>query len=131
MLWRGQIQTKGYGVVRVDGQLRLAHRVAVELSGGDLSAGEVVGHRCDVRRCINPQHLTVQTQSENMREAHARGRAHVQRLGGGAKRRGPLSVDRLCELRVAAVAGRGTLEELAARFGLTPSQVAAALKYGA
>jgi hypothetical protein len=129
LLWRGRLTNSGYGQVRVNGQDRLAHRLAVELSGGDLSAGAVVGHQCDVRRCINPQHLTVQSQSENMREAHARGRAHVERGGGNARRRGPLSVDQLCELRVEAAKG-ATAEELAEVFGCSVAHAAGALRYG-
>jgi hypothetical protein len=130
LLWRGRLDRYGYGVVTYRGSHRLAHRLAVELAGGDLSAGAVVGHQCDTRRCVNPQHLTVQSQSENRREAHARGRAHVQRLGGGAKRRGPLSVDQLCELRVEAAKG-ATAEELAEVFGCSVAHASSALRYGA
>ena len=131
LLWRGHREPNGYGVVRIGGTSRLAHRVAVELSGQALPPGAVVGHQCDTRRCINPQHLVVHTQRENMREAHARGRAHTQALGGNALRRGPLSVDQLCELRIAAAQRGATAEELAEVFGCSVAHAHAVLRYGA
>lgn len=77
--WIGKINKKtGYGVVKVNGQEKRAHRVAFLLENGQ--DGEVVRHTCDNRPCCNPGHLIDGTQADNMMDMHARGR-YVSRAG--------------------------------------------------
>lgn len=63
-----------YGTISINGVNRLAHRVAYTLSKGDIPQGAVIMHSCDVRRCVNPEHLTAGSQSENIKDAVAKGR---------------------------------------------------------
>lgn len=74
LLWTGCVNTRGYAQVRHNGAVVSAHRVALELSGVPLKANDLVLHQCDVRHCINPQHLRVGTHIENVRDAVARKR---------------------------------------------------------
>lgn len=71
---------KGYGQLTetvAPGVYRtvLAHRAAYETYVGPIPEGLFVCHACDVRDCCNPKHLWLGTNSENMRDMSAKGRA--------------------------------------------------------
>lgn len=64
----------GYGWVSDNGTVRMAHRLAVELSGETIPAGLLVLHHCDRRACIRRSHLYIGTHSENNDDCLSRGR---------------------------------------------------------
>ena len=64
--WKGTINTKGYGVVTIDGKQFKAHRLAVILSGRKYPKGMVSDHICRNRACINPDHIEIVTSGENV-----------------------------------------------------------------
>lgn len=64
----------GYGRIRVDGKSWLAHRFSWVLANGPIPEGMYVCHRCDNPPCINPEHLFLGTQTDNMRDMAAKGR---------------------------------------------------------
>jgi hypothetical protein len=72
--WRGNRHQQGYGFIKVNPRNLLAHRVSYELHVGPIPGGMVVCHQCDNPPCINPAHLRVGTQADNMRESVERGR---------------------------------------------------------
>lgn len=74
-LWKGALNTGGYGMI---GHYRkpmiTAHRLSWELENGDIPNGLLILHMCDVKNCVNPRHLRLGTQAENIRDAVTKGR---------------------------------------------------------
>ena len=76
--WIGKTISAGYGMVLHDGMQRSSHRFSYEMHKGDIPSGLVILHSCDNRRCVNPDHLTAGTQSQNMRDMVQKGRGRNQ-----------------------------------------------------
>jgi hypothetical protein len=77
MEWDGAPNQKGYGVTRFKGRLTLAHRVSYILSHGEIG-DELVLHKCDNRKCVNPAHLYAGTHHDNVVDMITRGRKHTK-----------------------------------------------------
>lgn len=68
--------SKGYPkVVRNKVQYRM-NRYVYGLYKGDIPEGMVVMHTCDNPSCINPDHLEIGTQQDNIRDRHNKGRSN-------------------------------------------------------
>jgi hypothetical protein len=78
-LWKGQKIISGYGAF---GRLApynnfktvLAHRLAWQLTNGEIPVGLFVLHKCDQKLCCNPEHLFLGTHKDNMRDMCQKGR---------------------------------------------------------
>src|SRR5437899_2909447 len=81
-LWMGAVlkpskkdpTSGGYGICEWHGITRTAHRVSYELFRGPIPEDKQVLHTCDVRSCVNPNHLYLGTHEDNMNDRSARGR---------------------------------------------------------
>ncbi len=73
-LWSGSTVRSGYGHIGDRGKCKVVHRVMFEAVRGPIPEGLHVLHGCDVRVCVNPQHLRIGTRSDNMRDMIKRGR---------------------------------------------------------
>ncbi len=73
LLWIGANTGNGYGQFWAAGRLHLAHRWAYERWVGQIPDGLQIDHTCNVRNCVNPQHLEAVTSQENWHRAIARG----------------------------------------------------------
>lgn len=78
-LWLGKLGSKGYGLAHVENGQRQAHRVAYELAIGQIPDGLEMDHLCNVRRCVNPEHLEPVTHAENIRRRYRRERERAGR----------------------------------------------------
>ena len=79
--WVGKKHKQGYGRFWLKGRMVLAHRVAYceenKLGLNDI-VGMVIRHKCDNTSCVNPDHLEIGTQKDNVLDCHSRGRAKPQ-----------------------------------------------------
>lgn len=66
VLWTGALTTNGYAQMKIRGRAMTAHRVAFVSTRGPIPEGKILDHLCRVRSCINPRHLDVVTQRENI-----------------------------------------------------------------
>lgn len=65
-LWRGAKAKNGYGYMSVKNRVQPVHRLAYEVSRGEIPEGHDVDHTCFVRHCVNPAHLRAVTRKQNM-----------------------------------------------------------------
>jgi len=74
-LWTGWINRSGYGQrsKRLDGKVMAQgmHRYSYELHKGPIPKGLHVLHSCNVKSCVNPDHLRIGTHTDNMRDVGA------------------------------------------------------------
>jgi hypothetical protein len=83
-IWTGSLHYKGYGMIakRRGNKFKptTAHRESWEMHKGPIPAGLFVLHRCDVRCCVNPNHLFVGTAKDNTHDMIRKGRARLDCL---------------------------------------------------
>lgn len=86
-IWNGCINDDGYGCFPLPSGEQIAHRVAWILSGNTIPKGKYVLHKCPGkhnRACVNPSHLYIGDQSDNMRDSVSQG-THLFSKRVGAK----------------------------------------------
>ncbi|HGM6611866.1 HNH endonuclease signature motif containing protein [Stenotrophomonas maltophilia] len=122
--WTGAKLPRGYGRFYYRGRAQYAHRVSLRLlRGADVPDHLVVMHSCDNPSCVNPDHLSVGTQRDNMRDASAKGRViHAQDWRGSKNPKARLTES--CRLRLIADSLRGISNRaLSDQYGITITRV--------
>lgn len=81
-LWIRYQNKDGYGKLNVGNKVRFSHRVSYEIYKGSIPKGMNVCHKCDTPACINPDHLWLGTQRENIIDMFKKGRA-IRKINSG------------------------------------------------
>lgn len=79
--YTGQIHPLGYGMIVFKAKPWKVHRLLWVCLNGPIEPWPraVVMHSCDNRKCINPEHLRLSTQQDNIRDCVAKGRQASRR----------------------------------------------------
>lgn len=104
-LWTGAT-LRGYGVFRIDGRNRVAHRVSYEWHYGPIPAGFEVDHMCFIRNCVAPTHLRLldhQANGQNRDAANSNSKSGIRGVYWSEQRKGWMSA--------------GTIGDQVTRFG--------------
>jgi hypothetical protein len=124
--WEWQANTgKGYGMFWFGKQAIVAHRVSWMLLRGPIPENMNVLHKCDNRRCVNPNHLFLGTQSDNFLDMWYKGRAGDYRNGNTLKFSTDESKDILDSIEIGE-----SLRNIAIRYNTTHPTIIRAIKDG-
>lgn len=110
-MWTGSTNKQGYGQIRFGGKLRLSTHVSLDLFSNGLPDGMCALHKCDTPLCVNPDHLFVGTQKDNMKDMSSKGRAN-----GGSRK---MTIEQVKTIR----SSKQTQTSIASEYGLTQSAV--------
>lgn len=113
MKWTGNTAVSGYGFIRSDkrGRPLLAHRVAYEMAKGPIPEGMLIRHTCDTPSCVNPAHLIVGTDADNVRDMVMKDRCNAAKL----------LVSQVREIRAKHATGQYTIKALAKEYPISES----------
>ncbi len=73
-IWKSSKSNSGYGKFNIRGKHVIAHRYSYELYKEKIPPGMLICHKCDNKLCVNPDHLWIGTQKENINDAKKKGR---------------------------------------------------------
>lgn len=118
--WQGAIATNGYGQTKWNRVYFSAHKFSWTLHRGKVPDGMLVLHKCDNKRCVDPDHLYIGTVKQNTADAIARGQIKT----GTAHPMSKLTEAQLAEARAAVE----PIKVLAAKFGVHNATIYKALK---
>jgi len=116
--WQGSIRPTGYGQFRHRGSMRLTHQVAYSIfyhEPGDMH----VLHKCDNRSCVNPHHLYLGTNQDNIDDKVERGNVPSGEELWSSK----LTESEVSEIRARYKDEEVTQAELASEYGISQSNI--------
>jgi len=112
--WLGILRKDGYGVFTIYRKQWRAHRYSWFLVNGEIPNGMIICHSCDNRKCVNPEHLWLGTQMDNIRDASRKGRLDGRKVGLGERQRcHKLTIQKVTEIRSLYCTGMVTQKKLA------------------
>lgn len=111
-LWCGYRSVQGYGQCREGRRKSPAHRAIYRLMVGPIPPGMAVCHVCDNPACVNPEHLWLGTNADNVADRNRKGRQAKGERNGRSK----LTREQVQVIRMLADAGLENKAQLARNF---------------
>lgn len=123
-LWARSKKSR-YGSIRINGKQTLTHRLSWEFHYGKIPKDLFVCHRCDVMKCVRPDHLFLGTPRDNSIDRDTKGRGKVPNPShpGEINPRAILTWEIVNTLRREYIPGYGGITRLARKYRLTESLV--------
>jgi DNA-binding CsgD family transcriptional regulator len=130
LLWTGSKDYSGYGRcgVAFARHIHFAHRMSWFLANGPFDRRLRVLHRCDTPSCVNPAHLFLGTQADNVADMTAKGRNRSPQRFGEANPVSKLTEAQVREIRRMKDEGVCSQAEISRRFGVSPMTVSRAVR---
>jgi len=122
--FRGSRNKHGYGAIKN----KKAHRVSYELFFGLIPHGKMVLHKCDVRNCVNPDHLFLGTQDDNMKDAKAKGRLRPNSMCGEDHPMAKLNLVKIKEMISLRSETNTSYKEIGKQFNISTMSAYRAIK---
>jgi hypothetical protein len=113
-VWMGSTQVRGYGELISNKRKYLAHRASYEAFVGEIPKGMYVCHACDNVACVNPNHLFLGTQKQNLQDMASKGRS----TWGAKNPMAKLTEEQVKEIKQGFAVGK-TDTELAKQFNMS------------
>lgn len=131
-LWSRAKFGGGYGwfFISKKGGKRLsdyAHRASWKVHFGDIPDGMQVLHRCDVRSCVNPDHLFLGTNLDNIKDRLSKDRPKTG-TPGSKHARAKLTEEDITKIRSSYSREYGKLKKLAGEYGVSVHTMCSAIK---
>lgn len=129
-VWQRHRNKAGYGTIHKKGH-RYAHRYYYELHNGPIPVGKVICHKCDNPSCVNPSHLMVADQKENILDMVQKGRGpdYAKNSGQGETHsRSKLTEKQVLEIRATFRPGIDTYKSFGAAYGISDAHVSRILR---
>lgn len=119
-MWQRSLDAHGYGQTWFRRKVSKAHRVAWTVLVGEIPEGLHVLHKCDNPPCVNPDHLFLGTNQDNIRDRLSKNRPRGG-VRGASHRSAKLSWDQVEEIRRRYIWGNG--RALGREFGVTHASI--------
>lgn len=120
-IWTGALNAQGYGVLGVYGKVIRAHRFSWELVNGPIPRGLCALHKCDVRACVNPDHIFLGTMQDNSTDMVQKGRHRPVFISGEDSVSARLNAQQVLAIRN----DKRSAEKLSPEYGVCPSTIRA------
>lgn len=121
--WQQSKNHDGYGTITVNGKTKLAHRISYEIVIGNIPPNKLICHDCDNPACINPEHLFVGMQFDNMQDCAKKNRTNppIVSFPGELNPRHKLNNKKVKKIK--SLFGKMTQQRIADLFNVSQSQV--------
>ncbi len=121
--WCAARDEDGYGKIKIAGKNRRTHRISYQLHVGQIAPGSQVLHKCDNPPCVNPDHLFVGSNDDNMADKSIKMRVVRGDMSPHAK----LSAVTVSEMRQEYALGTVRQVDLAKKHGVDQTTISLAL----